>query len=692
MMNDFEVTLNHLVEFGKGRFKKYPYTEYGNELRIDDEVYALLGYVTEMKLLTDDMIDTIVAMAEHMNDNLNQVDLKLDTFLNNFDGKLKDSLTNILSEWQESGKLDVLIDESLHTEMDILEEETNKKLNDFNAQLAQTMRNIQEFPRLEGETDDTGRFKRLIEATPEGNTAFVPYQDDWYIISDTIAINKRISFVSKGKIGYKGLRDRSAFLLGATKQLIGLVFDIYKLADGNNASDDYETNYGGYHGWENDNYIGVEAINLKWATINIFEVRNFSTGVRFSAQAGDGYWFNKHNILNLTNNRVHMEINSDGGGAIPSWFNANYFNETSFGYGTSHKPFMDDQRMKYGILQTLTNGNRYGGNSNIFTNMKFETHGSFPYGYTQIKTVKSSGWRFDSYREELLGTNNTLIDVDLTVVEDGVITINAHSNDIIMNPLTHKTGKIKFSNTQKVNGSLSTIARFVVPPKNIVLLEENNLLSKARKYDGNYLGLEGYHFTTRATNSWTEVTDRSYGGNRNKECVSLTGTYPLVLFLENLKKGDEITVYANGGGNLSSVALELYDKSKLPLASEYIGNEKALAAYGYYNPSSKQFTFHNISEEYKFTINSEFLGYIKILVSGNVNNIRVESTSKDMKLLKFVDERIADSHYSNTKPLNAINGGFKVGETVLNTNKTAGQPIGWYLSSALVWEPFGTQS
>lgn len=53
-----------LVEFGKEMYRKYPMTEYSNELRIDDEVAALFAYVTMMKNMVNEMADGVEMISK----------------------------------------------------------------------------------------------------------------------------------------------------------------------------------------------------------------------------------------------------------------------------------------------------------------------------------------------------------------------------------------------------------------------------------------------------------------------------------------------------------------------------------------------------------------------------------------------------------------------------------------------------
>ena len=73
---------------------------------------ALISWVSQV----DDMVDN----QNKLNNNVENFRVELDDFISRFDPKLQTTVTNILSEWQSSGFLDVIISEALQTEIDIV--------------------------------------------------------------------------------------------------------------------------------------------------------------------------------------------------------------------------------------------------------------------------------------------------------------------------------------------------------------------------------------------------------------------------------------------------------------------------------------------------------------------------------------------------------------------------------------------
>jgi hypothetical protein len=93
-----------------------------------------------------------VAQVDSMTDNVNDWNTYLDSFKLQFDKELESTVTEILSDWQTSGFLNVVISEALQTEIDTV----NDRLEDLGANVkAQGV-------KADGVTDDTLAFKGAI--------------------------------------------------------------------------------------------------------------------------------------------------------------------------------------------------------------------------------------------------------------------------------------------------------------------------------------------------------------------------------------------------------------------------------------------------------------------------------------------------------------------------------------------------
>lgn len=102
-------------------------------------------------------------MVDHINNWTDFIDLFIkeyrkwhSDFVGKWDKNLEKEVIKTLMDWQESGFLEVVIDEALQTQMDVLEEETHTKLEDFETQLAETMTHLNTgFHRVTGLSTDT---------------------------------------------------------------------------------------------------------------------------------------------------------------------------------------------------------------------------------------------------------------------------------------------------------------------------------------------------------------------------------------------------------------------------------------------------------------------------------------------------------------------------------------------------------
>lgn len=590
---------------------------------------------------------------------------------------------NVESQWQAVS--DEMTDKDVISAPEIiaardgeanLKARLDKEHQEVTAQLAHTWKSLESFPRLSTENDDTGRIKRLIEATNVGETAFIPYQEEWYDISDTIVIDKRINVIIKGKIGYSGVRDRSAIKLD---RLNGMYFELYRIAD---------DNIDGYHGWENINYVGVEGVNLKWCTIKIYEIRNFTTGFKGSADGGSGYWFNKHYLLNGRDNLRHIEINSNGAG---SWFNANYFYETSVNYNLSNTNILNDNRMKYGILQTLTNGNEYGGNSNIFYDFKFETNQDVPHGFTQIKTVLARNWCFENYRQELNGANIDLLEVDLSHVDEDVITSGAHSRGITLKPFSTvgDSKNIKFTNTDKARTHYPAIASFDNWEDNLhTKLVLNNLQKQARKTTNNELVIPNLTFTVNANEDVHNERISNYGGRIEKDHIHVGSSYPLLVYIENIKKGDTFVIEMDSHNDaLGNFGIEAFRSTGEKIEGTEVDGVRPIAFLGYFSSSDLRLRPSEKIRKYQFTVNADFVDTIRLNFSGTLNNIRIK-TDNEKAIVKTTQKDVKPNKiYFNSKPSLTVEGGFEVGDTVYSQDEN----IGWSLENndgLLEWVEF----
>lgn len=606
-----------------------------------------------------------------------------------------------LKEQKQDGTYDYLfpatksdiVDVKGKTLDDVLAETENKIIENnenFTAQLGSMVRNIKQYPRLVGELDDTNRIKRAITDTLEGETLFFPMETSPYLVSDTIEITKQINWVAVGDFAYIGLKDRTVFRF---QRLAKKRIQFNRILDGGSISSTYE----GFHGWENTNYIGLELVNLKQCRIDVMGVYNFTVGLKTKATSlGDGgYWFNYHYIEELMNNRIQHEFNTDGSSG---WQNANYFYNTSYGYQGSTSPFNKAIANRYSILQTVTNGNTYGGNSNFFYNQKFETHGGFGGTMTQIYLVKATQFEFLDYRLETTGkeANEKEAVFDLAMTNSDIVTSHSHSNANIFDGLNPM--KIDFINTENIRVSYSEIAKNL-NVEFFTLFRENDLQTKYRKANSTWHLLRGYTFRTLQTETLTGEAPNFYRTNDSllDSGVSIAGSSPLGLYLKDFQIGDEIVVDTIAVSNVQpNIFIKVFDKNEMLMNDGKDGTKNALGYYGYWRDDNKAIYPHASRGQVRFTINSENVGTVLILISGDINGMNIQSNRRGVVFNYSHQPNVwkRNTFHNNVKPNTNLNGYFLPNEVVMNTTIGTGLDIGWqlrYEADLWSWVSLGTQ-
>ena len=141
-----------------------------------------------------------VAQVDKMVDNINDWNEYLDDFVATFDENLQGKVVSTLREWQDSGFLDVVIDEALWTEMHILEQETQEKLNQFSAELAQKATkhwvDVTNFGAIgDGLNDDTSAILEAVSTLGNGGVLYFPNKE--YIINAEIDLPSNTTVIGE---------------------------------------------------------------------------------------------------------------------------------------------------------------------------------------------------------------------------------------------------------------------------------------------------------------------------------------------------------------------------------------------------------------------------------------------------------------------------------------------------------------
>lgn len=539
---------------------------------------------------------------------------------------------------------------------------------------------IKMFPRLALEIDDTNRIKRAIESCKENDTLVLNNQNEFYSISDTIIVNKNINFIAEGNIAYNGSKDKQAFIFDS---LIQCKIQFKKLYDYGSINDKSK----GFHGWNNNNYIGIELNNLKQCNVNIDEVCNFTVGVKCKASSGKGFWFNNLTIQTLLNNKAQLELNGDGAN---SWLNANYFYDTSFNYNGSD--FINSTIDKYSILQTLTNGCIYNSNSNIFKNYKFEcnvTHGGV---WTQIKLVNATNWYFE-FRYEI-NANTKFAVIDLTLTKSDIVTKQAHTNGIVFKS-TSTIGNlptIEFVNCSSIKCPHSEIATFNTIDKQL-LISESDLNKKYRWVANAHHIIKNLMHKPLASVDLNEELRRDYSSSDRKipNGVNVTPSYPIVFYVSNLKLGDEITIETLSSDGLNSINYyyKPFDSSNVLIDNGVKDGVIVLGTSATWRTSNKCFSPPTTRNKDTISINHSDLKTLALMFAGNINTIKIYSTNNQNTIRKSMNDLVndIDGYIYDTKPTKMNDGYFMPKDIVYNSQKSG--DIGWILENG-TWVSIGT--
>ncbi|AAX92297.1 tail protein [Staphylococcus phage Twort] len=540
------------------------------------------------------------------------------------------------------------------------------------------------FPKLTNDTSDVQILTRAINATEEGNTLYISAQESPIYLDSTLIINKNINLVSDAKIVYRGNRDRTAVKIDSISFSSIKIKGIY-----DNGS--YPGWGGGYHGFENSDYVGIEFVNCKNVTTHISEIIGFTTGSKHRATEGKGHWFNNTTIEFFINNETSIELNSDGddGKGQPSWMNSNHFYKSAFSY--SGTAFNTHPETYYNIRQTLTNGNMYGGNSNIFDSFKFETAHGMSDNYIMIYLKKAVGFIFKGYRYEL-NNNATFAVMDLSTQDLSKYYItHSKDNKFIPDFILGLKHEITYVNNETAKLHRSGIAKIITDTNKKYTLYRNNDFSKEyRRLGSNYHTVKDIF---RKPLKSTVLNDEMYYDYSTSTSLidsngllTFTGSCPMVLYVNNVSEGDEITVSKlSFVGNSSGIFIKCFDYNGNYLGKQSNGKD-TLMIDGIYYDTNNAWSF-NTAQKDTFTVNSSDVKTVVVLISGTLQGLLLETTNpNNIVKTSNVPERNSKSvFYSHFKP--TLTTDFKYGERVYNSNNTS--VVGWELIGNS-WQEIGT--
>ena len=583
-----------------------------------------------------------------------------------------------------------------------IEEKYTERLNGIDSSLEEiesqssTIKNVKSYGAYDNNTNPdttTQAIKDAITAANDEDMVYIP--PGVYAINDTITINKKIHFVCDGTIKYCGTRDKAVFHfirpIGRRIEFNGEVSD--------------ESLY--WHGWTNENYIGIIFENAFKCRVRVTVVRNFTIGVRCITSGGQsvGFFFNTFNILQLIDNKIQLEIYQKDTG---SWFNSNIFNDVFFTYTQTGSEVQTSNVDRYCIKQTFEN-NTVTADSNIFYNLRFDISSILGGTYTGISLARAWAWKFIKYRAELVsGSNTKFANLDLSSNQiyelefDPVFESYKTTDNIKINLLNSIQGTRTYNQIFKKSGVLGN-------NDFILLYDDKNWNERYRKISSDYNIIDKlYRYRVDGTllNATYETESEYSSTDKLIENGVSIGTYNMgVLYLKNLAVGDTIkfilkTAVSPGTPQISIKAWDatgsLIDDNEITVSDTVY---KAIAADNmYWDAINHRLAQSNAKSTQTITINRSEVKTVAVMFAGGLNGIEIYSSKNEISVLRsVVSSRNNFPHHALASiPTLKTDGNFLAGDIIYNSNITAGQDIAWQLadstfagSGTLAWKSLG---
>lgn len=170
-----------------------------------------------------DWVHQVNNMADNLNDfygRLKHFRKEIDNFKKRFDDNLQEEVERTLSDWQESGFLEIVIDQALETKYHEMDERLSTQLekteNDLKSRAINVMFPPPPFnaPNRDGVTDDSLIIQAIYDSLNDGDTLEIPAGE--YKIDNTLVFDKQVNV-----IGHKGqtkfISDSNAYVLFSGK-------------------------------------------------------------------------------------------------------------------------------------------------------------------------------------------------------------------------------------------------------------------------------------------------------------------------------------------------------------------------------------------------------------------------------------------------------------------------------------------
>ena len=312
-----------------------------------------LGIITVKDMERYTALELITMIANKMNEFkeiINDQNDKIQYLLN--EGLLEE-VAHIFDEWIQDGTFDTLINQSALKKVNDRIDETNTQLSMYDTI------SVKNFGAIgDGISDDTDSIIRAIEYCTSNNK-LLHMSGDFYI-TNTINVTCDIY----GEPNFFANVGRNQPVIRVAKHRLNI-----KLGD----VQDYQNKndyYNNYHGFNNDNYIGILVENVHGCEISFNNCRTFNIGVKLSSSSNVGCAFNEITGKTIMNCKDSLMLFTTTGG----WVNTNIINNISFSLSNTDD-YLNDSSNKHFLYEVSENGICC--DSNIFNFLRMETTVNF---------------------------------------------------------------------------------------------------------------------------------------------------------------------------------------------------------------------------------------------------------------------------------------------------------------------------
>ena len=505
----------------------------------------------------------------------------------------------------------------------------------------------------DGVHDDTLKLNAAINKLSHLNII-----DGDYLISDTIVIDTGKTINAKGKFIYNGERTKPAILIKGKYNEIHLN-DIVDVDSANDPTYD-----GGWHGWSDANYSGIECEDVSYSNISFNIIANFTTGLKIHGKTTAGTYKTDITGYMVYNCKYGIYFKS----LANTWVNNNKINKIMINYGSQSNPFhtASNDIPSYGVYQENVVGDTYGIRYMEFNNLFFETAIKDNFTAFYFNLIANSNFNMCIPETK---NNSVYALFDMKYIVENPVSPKNHSYQNIFNNCYVMGGNntITYNNTSKIVCSLVDVAKH----SDIILnkiYEENNLLGKMVKIDNNHMSIKGYAFAAinaTATNINTcqeSKSNYSYITNQwDENCLNIGATTPLTMILP-CSLNDTFKIVLNEKGNSGStngsIAFKVFDSTGAIL-SDPSNYEKALGGYLSYVSATKNYSaLAGQLNDVEISVLDSNVAYILVYISGYVNGFNIYKYGKPIIAKKFGDNLkhlniLGDVAFSGVKPTSA---------------------------------------